>query len=95
MLDGLFRDLPGVRAFSRRRPQGWRLANLTPASGRQDHTASPAAIWRTPCARSTAIAFHPAFVAIASRPSYGMERADYEFDLGSASSNIFEKQKFF
>src|SRR6202165_2470043 len=41
---GLFRALPGDRAFlPPSSPRSLLLKNLTPASGRQDHTASPAA----------------------------------------------------
>jgi hypothetical protein len=36
---------------------------------------------------------HPAFVAIASRPSFGMECANNDFDLGVASSTISEIRK--
>src|ERR1700676_3409614 len=41
---GLFRALPGDRAFlPPSSPRSLLLKNLTPASGRQDHTASPSA----------------------------------------------------
>ena len=42
---GLFRALPGDHRFVDPviRATRWRLANLTPASGRQNHTASPSA----------------------------------------------------
>jgi hypothetical protein len=44
MVYGLLRALPGDRAFCHRHPREVLLpANLTPASGRQDHTASPSA----------------------------------------------------
>jgi len=42
MVYGLFRALPGDRAFLPPSPAGL-TANLTPASGRQDHTSSPSA----------------------------------------------------
>jgi hypothetical protein len=42
---GLFRALPGDRAFlPPSPPRSLLLKNLTPASGRQDHTASPSAL---------------------------------------------------
>jgi hypothetical protein len=42
--NGLFRALPGDRAFlPPSPPRSLLLENLTPASGRQDHTASPSA----------------------------------------------------
>src|SRR5205085_8258675 len=68
MVYGLFRALPGDRAFL---PPSLadRSANLTPASGRRDHTALPSAtasfvlrhqsVHRIP---------HPTFVTIAKRP---------------------------
>src|ERR1700724_3330672 len=40
--NGLYRALPGDRAFLSP-SSALRLANLTPASGRQDHTTSPSA----------------------------------------------------
>src|SRR5712691_4630008 len=42
MVYGLFRALSGDRAFLPPSPAGL-TANLTPASGRQDHTSSPSA----------------------------------------------------
>jgi hypothetical protein len=42
-LYGLFRALPGDRAFLPPSPVKLLLTDLTPASGRQDHTASPSA----------------------------------------------------
>ena len=41
--NGLFRALPGDRAFLPPSLGGIASANLTPASGRQDHTTSPSA----------------------------------------------------
>src|SRR4030081_3945432 len=44
MVYGLFRALPGDRAFLPPSPlRSLLLKNLTPASGRQDHTTSPSA----------------------------------------------------
>jgi hypothetical protein len=42
--------------------------------------------------RLAAIAFHPTFVAIATRPSFGMECAHYDFDLGSPSSDFLKNR---
>jgi hypothetical protein len=39
---------------------------------------------------SASIAFYPAFVAIATRPSLGWNDADNDFDLGSASSEFLK-----
>jgi hypothetical protein len=41
--NGLYRALPGDRAFLPPSLSGVASANLTPASGRQDHTTSPSA----------------------------------------------------
>jgi hypothetical protein len=46
------------------------LTNLTPASGRQDHTTSPYASAPFVKGTSTSTASHPALVTIAKRPSY-------------------------
>jgi hypothetical protein len=43
MVYGLYRALPGERLFCHRRPRKLPSANLTPASGCQDHTPSPSA----------------------------------------------------
>src|SRR6266700_3956431 len=60
--------------------------NLAPASGRQDHTASPSAkasFVRAKTAPDTlaSTASHPTFVTIAIRPSWqgGMARIDHRF----------------
>jgi hypothetical protein len=47
------------------------IANLTPASGRQDHTTSPSASALFVKSASASTASRPAFVTIASRPSFG------------------------
>ena len=49
----------------------WRLANLTPASGRQNHTASPSASGALVSRSVAATASRPANVTIACRPSVG------------------------
>src|SRR5437868_13547808 len=70
MVYGLFRALPGDRAVL---PPSLRCLkrNLTPASGRQDHTALPSALM-TLVSASPRRPSHPAstFVTIAKRPSY-------------------------
>jgi hypothetical protein len=45
--------------------------------------------------QAASIAFHPAFVAIASRPSDGMERAHHGSDWGPAPGIIYENRKIF
>jgi len=73
MVYGLFRDLPGDRAFLPPSPRNAKhCRELTSASRCQDHTAWPSAthalvsracrVHRTP---------HPTFVTTAKRPSYG------------------------
>jgi hypothetical protein len=46
------------------------ITNLTPASGHQDHTTSPSALALFVKSASTSTASRPAFVTIASRPSF-------------------------
>jgi hypothetical protein len=72
--NGLFRALPGDRAFLS--PSPARLsADLTPASRRQDHTILPSAGPRPRQKRSPAsTASRPASVTIAIRPSSGTRR---------------------
>src|SRR5262249_45006686 len=45
---------------------------------------------RTPCDTSASIAFHPAFVAIASRPSLGWNGRIMRSDLGESSSDFMK-----
>ena len=88
MVYGLFRALPGDRALLP--PSPARLsADLTPASGRQDHTALPSA--------SSALVFGtirvhripPRVRDVAQRPSVGRDGASSKFDLPDAQSEIF------
>src|ERR1700731_654544 len=68
MVYGLYRALPGDRLSCHRRYAD-RSANLTPASGRQDHTSSPSA---HQCARQARRRVHripPRARDVASRPS--------------------------
>ena len=70
MVYGLFRALPGDRAFLPPSP-ALLSANLTPASGRQDHTSSPSAYTPFVIGASASTASRPAAVTIATRPSVG------------------------
>src|ERR1700689_2638315 len=73
MVYGLFRDLPGARALWPPSP-ALLSANLTPASRRQDHTASPSA--SSAFVKST-IRVHripPRVVDVAQRPFGGAGR---------------------
>jgi hypothetical protein len=68
---GFLRTLPGDRAFLPPSParRVGAVANLAPASGRQDHTASPyASRPRSSVALLASTASHPTFVTIAIRP---------------------------
>src|SRR5215210_6077808 len=70
--NGFLRALPGgrlvVTVVSRFFTQ-----NLTPASGRQDHTTSPSASVPFVSGTSASIASRPAFVTIAKRPCRGRD----------------------
>jgi hypothetical protein len=69
-LYGLYRALPGRAGLVVTVAGGMASANLTPASGHQDHTTSPYASAPFVKGASTSIASHPALVTIAKRPSY-------------------------
>jgi uncharacterized Zn-binding protein involved in type VI secretion len=74
--NGLFHALPGDRAFCHRHQRDAQsiVANLTPASRRQDHMASPSAtralVWRACCVHGI---FRQRLVTIAKRPSCGQK----------------------
>jgi hypothetical protein len=68
--NGLFRALPGDRAFLSPSSADT-SANLTPASRRQDHTTSPSALALFVKSAAASIASNPASVTIAIRPSRG------------------------
>ena len=72
---GLFRALPGDRAFLSPSLRKSLPANLTPASRRQDHTTSPSASQARSSGATASTASHPAFVTIAIRPSVGRDGA--------------------
>jgi hypothetical protein len=91
MVYGLFRALPGDRAFLPPSP-ALLSANLTPASGRQDHTTSPSASAPFVKGAAASTASRPASVTIAKRPSDGAGRQAYTTDLGPAARKISEIQ---
>src|SRR6201987_3575144 len=68
MVYGLYRALPGDR-LSCHRHCADRSANLTPASGRQDHTSSPSAASNARQARRRVHRIPPRVRDVASRPS--------------------------
>jgi hypothetical protein len=77
MVYGLYRALPGDRAFLPPSPaESYPSADLTPASGRQDHTTSPSAGSALVSVPPASTASRPAFVTIAKRPSEGWDRID-------------------
>jgi hypothetical protein len=68
--NGFLRALPGDRAFLSPSSADLSSANLTPASGRQDHTTSPSAL--APFVKGAARVHRippPTSVTIAKRPS--------------------------
>jgi hypothetical protein len=88
--NGFLRALPGDRACLPPSSTD-NSANLTPASGRQDHTTSPSAHMPFVSDTATSTASRPASVTIAIRPSVGRDGKGYRFDLGLAGTEIFLK----
>src|ERR1039458_5754381 len=92
MVYGLYRALPGDRAFLPPSPlRSLLLKNLTPASGCQDHTTSPSApvstqaprrSWYRPAAASAkAVQRHSSFDTAASTASRSNVRDDRDTPL--------------
>src|SRR5450759_4940410 len=71
--NGYFVLSPVTGLFCHRHPRKLPFANLTPASGRQDHTTSPSASAPFVKCASASTASRPAFVTIAKRPSEGRD----------------------
>jgi hypothetical protein len=87
MVYGLYRALPGDRLSCHRRR---RLpANLTPASGCQDHASSPSAASNARQARRRVHRIPPRVRDVASRPSIGTRRERYTTDLRFRKNRIF------
>jgi hypothetical protein len=90
MVYDLFRALPGDRAFlppslTREIP-----ANLTPASGRQDHTTSPSATRAARLQRCRVHRIpHPTLMTCATPLFRGRDGASRRFDLPDGESEIF------
>src|ERR1700730_4539695 len=81
---------PATGLSCHRRPrEALLLKNLTPASGRQDHTPSPSASAPFVRSASASTASRPAAVTIANRPSVGQDGKSYSLIC------ISEKQKYF
>jgi hypothetical protein len=74
--NGFLRALLGDRLSCHRRRAGTNPPDLTPASGRRDHTTSPSAL--TPFVKGAfaSTASRPASVTIASRPSVERDNRD-------------------
>jgi hypothetical protein len=89
--NGFLRALPGDRALL---PPSSALliADLTPASGRQNHTTSPSASAPFVCVPPTSTASRPASVTIASRPSVGRDGDDIDLIWVSGEAEYFCKR---
>jgi hypothetical protein len=88
--NGFLRALPGDRAcLPPSSPRSLLLKNLTPASGRQDHTTSPSASSAFVNAPSASTASRLTSVTIAKRPSVEAGWQGFRFDLGRRRSGIF------
>src|SRR5882757_6116449 len=86
---GLLRALPGDQACLTPSP-ALLIADLTPASGRQNDTTWPyASRPRSSRALPASTASLPAFVTFAKRPSVGQDGATQWSDLGQAPNKIF------
>jgi len=89
MVYDLLRALPGDRAFlppslTRKIP-----ANLTPASGRQDHTTSPSATCAARLQRCRVHRIPPHVDDVRNAPLSGRDGASGRFDLPDGESEIF------
>jgi hypothetical protein len=86
--NGFLRALPGDRACLP--PSSTDCsADLTPASGRQDHTTSPSASASPVKRASASTASRPASVTSRAAPLSGTGRRGYRFESGQARSGIF------
>jgi hypothetical protein len=80
---------PATGLSCHRRPRKFSSANLTPASGRQDHTTSPSASAPFVRKRICVHRISPRVRDVAQRPSVGQDGASCRFDLPDAESEIF------
>src|SRR5258708_1677816 len=85
---GLLRALPGDQACLTPSP-ALLIADLTPASGRQNHTTSPSASARFVKRTARVHRIPPRVDDVAQRPSFGTGRDGYASDLGQVKTNIF------
>src|SRR6266481_8014565 len=91
-LYGLLRALPGDQACLTPSP-ALLIADLTPASGRQNHTTSPSAAAHFVKRTARVHRIPPRVDDVAQRPSVGTGRPTYITDLGQAASKISEIPK--
>jgi hypothetical protein len=80
---------PATGLSCHRRPRKLPFANLTPASGRQDHTTSPSASAPFVKGAAASTASRPNVRDDGQRPSEGQDGGGYRFDLGRRRSEIF------
>src|SRR5260370_14176612 len=85
---GLLRAVPGDQACLTPSP-ALLIADLTPASGRQNHTTSPSASARFVKRTARVHRIPPRVDDVAQRPSFGTGRDGYASDLGQVKTNIF------
>jgi len=85
---GLLRALPGDQACLTPSP-ALLIADLTPASGRENHTTSPSASARFVKRTARVHRIPPRVDDVAQRPSFGTGRDGYASDLGQVKTNIF------
>jgi hypothetical protein len=90
MVYGLLRALPGDQACLTPSP-ALLLADLTPASGRQNHTTWPYASARFVKRTARVHRIPPRVDDVAQRPSVEQDVGSYGSDLGQARSKIFFK----
>src|SRR5947207_14084383 len=84
---GFLRALPGDQACLTPSP-ALLIADLTPASGRQNHTTSPSASAHFVKRTARVHRIPPRVDDVAQRPSFGTGQPTYITDLGQAASKI-------
>src|SRR6476661_3998418 len=91
---GVLRDLPGDQACLTPSP-ALLLADLTPASGRQNHTTWPYANSAVVFGTARVHRIPPRVDDVGQRPSVGRDNDGHRSDLGQASSIISGIRKLF
>src|SRR6476659_3225790 len=85
---GVLRDLPGDQACLTPSP-ALLLADLTPASGRQNHTTWPYANSAVVFGTARVHRIPPRVDDVGQRPSVGRDNDGYRSDLGPRATEIF------